>query len=163
MHEKVRDFIESKRVIAEETRKRAKNRHLINLGLYEREYIEGGFSNEYTEYDADTGKYYKKIAIQVSDEDYEELCSLADVEKEDIKNPIAQTLTIFGWVVIIGGFIGGITLGAVSSPGYENDFMWSVALALWVRAFVVGIISLGFAEIIKLLHKLTIQGDRKHR
>lgn len=158
MHEKVRIFLEDRRKKAEEARKQAKNRYLINLGLYEREYNEGGFSNEYTEYDAETAKYFRRNAIQVSDEDYAELCSLT--EEEAAQNSIALVLTVLGWVAIIGGFFIGIVLGAVSNTGYERDFSWGVTLALWVRAFVIGISFLGFAEIIKLLHAL-VQNQRQ--
>lgn len=121
MHEKVRIFLEDRRKKAEEARKQAKNRYLINLGLYEREYNEGGFSNEYTEYDAETAKYFRRNAIQVSDEDYAELCSLT--EEEAAQNSIALVLTVLGWVAIIGGFFIGIVLGAVSNTGYERDFL----------------------------------------
>ena len=93
--------------------------------------------------------YYKKVAIQITDEEYEAFLKAGPVKSavigEESKNGVASTL--FGIAVtiyILLGFAGLICMFANFLTG----------LIVMFGGFVSGSTFLGFAEIIKQLHKL---------
>ena len=76
-------------------------------------------------------------------------------------NRIATALTIIAWVIFVGGFIAGIALGHVEVTMHneadiwtEKKFSFAVALVYWAVSLISGIMTLGFAEIIKLLEEI---------
>lgn len=73
------------------------------------------------------------------------------------ENTTGQILHSMGWLIWIGGFLLGIYLGNKAGKGMsyfsgENEFYWNIALITWGSAFITGIVSYGFGEIICLLH-----------
>lgn len=163
MHEKVREFLESKKSEAILSEQKEKERKLISLGLYEKVYSpNGNYSKDYpcTEYSNAGDKYYKMEVYNVSNEEYEEILkysNVTDIYQYKKENAIARILTIIAWVIFIGGFIAGIVLGRVEFEGYYrdyNEFSFSIAMVYWFVALVSGTILLGFAEIIELLHSI---------
>ena len=65
------------------------------------------------------------------------------------ENRIAEIIVRIGVGIIAFGFLFGIVIGA-----YHYEFDWLMALSCWVVSFVTGILVIGFAEVIELLHKI---------
>lgn len=128
--------------------------------------LESEFSSEYpsTEWDHinSINKYYKKIPIEVTDEEFEQVRKYSQTAKPqgDNKNGVAQALTIIAWIIFIGGFIAGFALGTVEvERGFyytytDTEFSFAAAFVYWCIAFISGTLVLGFAEIIKLLEQI---------
>ncbi|MED4016973.1 MULTISPECIES: hypothetical protein [Sutcliffiella] len=65
------------------------------------------------------------------------------------ENRIAEIIVRIGVGIIAFGFLFGIVIGA---SHFEFDLL--MALKWWVVSFVTGILFIGFAEVIELLHKI---------
>ncbi len=165
MNEKLKEFLDAKKDAEEKKYEETKNETLLELGLFERVYTEKEeYSDDfpYFEYDSENSKnrWYKKEAIAISDEEYEEVKKYIKKEKMPEKNSIAIALTVIAWIVFIGGFIAGIVLGTVEvEKGYyytytDTEFSFAVAFVYWCVSFISGTMFLGFAEIITLLHDI---------
>lgn len=70
---------------------------------------------------------------------------------EPKSNGVASALTFIAVMIFIIGFFIGI---ASLFNGFYNGIPWLI-LGYWVSAFVLGMLFLGFAEIIKLLQKIS--------
>lgn len=148
MNKIVSDFLDSQKEIERKKYEDEKEQLLVELDLYEKLYSpDGNYSNEYffQEWDESNKKckYFKKIPLNISDEEYEVLKKYSN-KKE--KNGIVTILTVIAWVIYVSGFILGIILAANS---YEGSFL--LLMGCWIGTFVSGTMYLGFAEIIKLL------------
>ncbi len=160
MHKKVREFLETKKQAERELYDEKKREILIELGLYEKDYTdEDGYSDEYPcgEYDQEIGvyRYYKKIPVPVSDEEFEEIKKCSKIQThQPINNPVAITLAIIAWLIYIGGFIAGVVFGNVEVGRYYKEFHFTIALIYWFSALLSGTLLLGFSEIIKLLNDI---------
>ena len=130
------------------------------MGLFEKVYSpENKYSEEFNCYDWDKNnskyEYYKKVPIEITDEEYEEIKKYSKPTEDVIlkhfnkNNTIATILTIIAWVVYVSGLIAGFVLG-VDSWGDPTILM----LVYWIASFVVGTVYLGFAEIIKILTEI---------
>ncbi len=159
MHEIVSQFIEKKNVEKRAVFEKAKAKALIDLGIYEKEFPPDPQNVDYNEYDCGfyddaTGTYkrYKRVPVEVSDEEYEEIlkCSGADLAEENGgSNTIGSILQLFAWMVIIGGFIMGFANGFV-----YDEFIFGIAIIYWVCSFFAGFSLLAFAEILVILQKI---------
>lgn len=142
MHEKVKEFIDKKK----EEQERLKQKHLNELGLFD---TEDATSSDYDilKYEDNVAKYYKKVPIEVTDEEYEQILK-ASKQDNNIggNNNTAVALTVIAWIVYAAGFIAGIA--------QETEFSFAIALTYWSAALIGGTMFLGFAEIIKLLQKI---------
>lgn len=161
MNSKVQEFIQLKNE-EYETRKRTeyekkKVATLEDLGFVEKEYApNGAYSDEYSkcEYDEEGNRlYYREVAINISDEDFEALQKCLDEtedEKREIReerhSTIANILWVFAWIMYIGGFIAGFIFG-VDKWGNPN----ASVLVYWVAFFAAGTLYASIAEIINLL------------
>ncbi|MBO4452756.1 MAG: hypothetical protein J5793_02360 [Clostridia bacterium] len=164
MHKLVEEYLTKKAKETLETDQKKKDELLIKSGLFEKEYSTDEFdSDEYPECERDpeTGRsrYYKKIPIEVSDEEYSEILKYQKHTEPEYKehNTVAIIFKVFAWVVFIVGFIAGIVLGQKEVAGYysyHTEFSFLSALKYWISSFVAGMIYLGFAEIIQLLHDI---------
>lgn len=120
--------------------------------------IEIEYNDEFPSFEWDIasskGKYYKKVPIEITDEEYQEIKKYS---KDDFlaqnNNPIAFTLKVIAILVYIVGFIGGIVMGNAVAE-YSWDFSWGSAFIFWFVSFFSGTTILGFAEIIQLLHDI---------
>ncbi|MBQ7953221.1 MAG: hypothetical protein IJ332_00550 [Clostridia bacterium] len=107
-----------------------------------------------------TNKYYKKVPVEITDEEYQEVKKYSKQDDTLEINPIATALTCIAWVVFIGGFIAGIALGnveVVKGSYYtytDTEFSFAIAFTYWCVALISGTMFLGFAEIIKLLNSI---------
>lgn len=159
MNEKLREFLDAAKADEKKKYEEEKNKTLLNLGLYERVYSEDDNYSEafpFYEWDSDTSttKYYKKVPIEITDEEYKEVKKYSKEENTTEFNPIAMALNVIAWAVFIVGFIAGIVLGNVEIDGYyysHTEFSFVIAFTYWSVALISGTMFLGFAEIIKLL------------
>ena len=154
MHEKLKEYFAE----AEEKNNELTAQELISAGLYEKEYSEKNYySDEFPNYEWDAvnsiQKYYKKVPIQLTDEECEKFKKIYHNSALKPKNSIAVALRIIAWIIFIGGFIAGIFIANIQIGAY-HEFSFVIALTYWVGALVSGIIFLGFAEIIKLLNDI---------
>jgi len=150
MNEKLKAFFEAKNA----ERKMEKEKTLIDLGLFEKVYSTSDEAIEefpFIEWDSENSVnvYFKKVPIEVSDEEYEEIKKYAKDSKNTDKkdNIIASILKKIAWCVFIVGAIAGLALGNL---GYRG-FSFGITLIYWFASFISGITLLGFAEIIQLL------------
>lgn len=157
MHPLVKDFLTKKE--AEETAGTAmekaikKSQTLLKLGLYEKEYTdrnECSVDYPYADYD-ETGavKYYRKVPVEVSDEEYEELLKYQKSTSSDKagSNFVAAVFKFSSVLIFIVGFVTGLLYGNVD----YGEFSFAVAFMYWSAGFISGMTFLGFGEIIQLL------------
>ena len=129
MNEKLKAFFETKK--EEELKKQdelnkkqeeVKKKTLIDLGLFEKVYSpDNKQSDEFSCYEWDsinsTNKYYKKVPVEVTDEEYEEIKKYSKQTEDIIHNNfnrynyVAISLTVIAYVIFIVGFIAGILFG----------------------------------------------------
>ncbi len=165
MHEKVKAYLDSRKKVEREKYEAVKSSTLLELDLYEKVYSEfDRYSREYPDVEWDKAshkdRYFKKVPIAVTDEEYKEILKYSKKEDSLDTNPIAIALTVIAYIIFIGGFIAGIALGnqdVVKGTYYQytvTEFSFAIAFTYWCIAFISGTMFLGFAEIIKLLHAI---------
>lgn len=160
MNQRVQEFINQQKIQLENNKNMEKTKVLNDLGLYDKEYSENpAWSEEYPDYEYDQvtqqGKYFRKIPISVTDEEYAEILKYINIdntqiESDDVKTNSNTIATIFS-VIAVFIFILGLFLGIVLGDAIGYKFSIGVALICWGSGFVGGMLMLGFAEIIKLL------------
>jgi CBS domain containing-hemolysin-like protein len=72
-------------------------------------------------------------------------------------NPIAYTISLIGTLFMIVGFIMGLIFGHQLT--LFEDFNYLIAIPCWIGSFIIGILFIGFAEIIHLLHSIKNKQD----
>ena len=161
MNEKLKEFLDAKKDTETKMFEESKQKALIDLGLFEKVYSpDNKYSNEFflSEWDSTNQitKYYKKVAIEITDEEYQEVKKYSkEVPAEN--NAVAVALKIIACIIFIGGFIAGIVLGTVEvEKGYyytytDTEFSFAIAFIYWCISLISGTVFLGFAEIIRLL------------
>lgn len=148
MNPKLSDYFAQKRL----EEKQARDALLVSQGLYEKVYAPSNeWSEEYpeNEYDPEQqrNRYFKKTAIEVTDEEYEQIKKYAFASNSLPKtNDIAKILTFIACAIYIVGIIAGIII--VEPMGI------AVSVVCWVITAISGTMFLGFAEIIKLLQSI---------
>ncbi len=156
MNKTVEAYLDAQKKAERERYEKKKAETLISLGIYEKEYsLENTWSEEYNDYEegyADTDneykvRWFKKIPVEVSDEEYVEILKHSGREAGILKsNPIATTLKVIAWIVFAVGALAGIIIAA-------NDAAVAGFITI-ISAFISGMMFLGFAEIIKLLNDI---------
>ena len=165
MNEKLKEFLDAKKEAEQKKYEEEKQKTLIELGLFEKVYSpDNNYSEEFSSCEWDsansTNKYYKKVTVEITDEEYQEVKKYSKKEETTENNPIATALTVIAWIVFIGGFIAGIALGTVEvERGYyytytDTEFSFAIAFGYWCVSLISGTMFLGFAEIIKLLNDI---------
>lgn len=152
MNPKLSDYFAQKRL----EEKQARDALLVSQGLYEKVYAPNDeWSEEYPENEYDQKReiycYFKKVAIEVTDEEYEKIKKYAFAsstlpEPVNSTNGIATVLTVIGVIVYLIGFIGFFVM-------LDADVVFSAFIIL-ASAAISGTMLLGFAEIIKLLQSI---------
>lgn len=163
MNEKVKEFLDAQKAIEKDKQEEERKETLLELGLYEKMYsVDNTYSElfPFSELSSDgmTNRFYQKFPIEVTDEEYQEVCKYVKKKEKTAQNPVAVALTIIAWLTFIGGFITGFVFGNVEivSDSYyssytETAFSFTVAFTYWCITLISGTMFLGFAEIIKLL------------
>ena len=89
MDQKVQEYIVREQEKERKKQEEIRDAHLIKLGLFDKMYaVPNIYTKEYPECEIKDGKaqYYKKVAKQVTEEEYAEICRLtASVQKEEEK------------------------------------------------------------------------------
>lgn len=164
MNEKLEEYIS----IWKEEEKEQRSIELINAGLFEKVYSDDDVNiSDYPEVEWDEenqcNRYYKKVSIDITDEEYEEFKKAYNSKDNAViepKNKVATVLTVIAWIVFIGGFIAGIAFGNVevvkgSLYSYRTtEFSFAIAFSYWAVSAISGVLILGFAEVIKLLNAI---------
>ena len=143
MNQQVQAFLDSEK----EKALRRRQEHLIDLGFYEKVYAPDDQSGEeypFFDWDSDKPRYYKKVVVDVTEEEYREILKYT-AEPEADRNAVATILAVIAWIIFIAGFIAG--LGLV----YDT---FAITLLCWLGSFISGMTFLGLSEIIKLLHAI---------
>ena len=161
MHEKVKNFLEAREALSRKQKQAERNAHLVELGLYEEVYSGGKeFSEEFPFSDGE-GNSYKRVAVEVTDEEYEKICRYAPEteEKSSFTETLRKALVGVAVLIFIVGGIGGIVLGAETIPvgeyGSETVFSFATALSYWAAALISGLLFLSLSEILRLLEKIS--------
>ena len=155
MNESLQEYLNKK---AEEKRAKyesERDANLIAAGLFEKRFSPTGKAEDpeypFSQWNKTENRmmYYKKVAIVITDEEYEEFLKAGPVKtavvEEESKNAVASTL--FGIAVTIY-----ILMGLVGLIAMIANFV--MGLGVMFGGFISGSVFLGFAEIIKQLHKL---------
>lgn len=155
MNERLQEYLNKK---AEEKRAKyesERDANLIAAGLFEKRFSPTGKAEDpeypFSQWNKTENRmmYYKKVAIVITDEEYEEFLKAGPVKtavvEEESKNAVASTL--FGIAVTIY-----ILMGLVGLIAMIANFV--MGLGVMFGGFISGSVFLGFAEIIKQLHKL---------
>ena len=153
MDQRVLDCIEEQKIKAADRLRKEKDELALELDLYEKEYA-AQYSKEYpySEWDAEEEKtvYYKKVPVQLTDEEYEALIkyhkSSKKKNKEVPENPAATRLKVFAFIICFVGIIVAFLAAHSSSVLSFVSILFTI--------FVYGAFFLGMAEIISLLNKI---------
>lgn len=156
MNQIVEQYLEDKRKIFRRIEEENRSKRLLELGLSTKEYLEDQeFTEDYQFFDDDLQKWYRYIPIDVTDAEYAEICKYAPKEvlpekplKKPKENGVKSAIQIVAYVIFAIGFIAGVIMSQELSAG--------IGVAYGTCAVVLGILMLGFAEIIKLLDKISI-------
>ncbi len=160
MNEKVRAFLETKKAEEKRMFEEEKQEKLVAIGLCDKVYSPNNTYNEeypLSEWDEDSSKYkyFKVIPVEITNEEYEEVKKYTNTSDNSRTNIIATILTIIAWIIFLGGFFAGISLGNVVVDPHDvidgTKFSFAIALTYWSVSLISGIIILAFAEIIKIL------------
>ena len=163
MNERLSQYIEAKKCNNRDAYEQRKRAFLIKEGLVEKEYGPyPTYSEDYPEFEYDETikayRYFKLAPMAVSDEEYEELLKLNNVEDEE-HNKVSVALLVTAIIIFGLGFVFGIVFGVVPvEKGFyysypDTEFSFAVAFTYWAAAFIGGMLFLGLSEIVKLLHK----------
>lgn len=131
---------------AEDQKKRAAL--LMRLDICDREYNPDarGYTRAYPNWE--NGKYFKKIPLEVTDEEYAQICELVEEEVPTVKSPnIVAVLKVFAYIVFFVGFIMGIILGFA----LDNII---VLFSYLIIAGILGTVLFALAEIVSLLSEI---------
>ena len=155
MNERLQEYLNKK---AEEKRAKyesERDANLIAAGLFEKRFSPTGKAEDpeypFSQWNKTENRmmYYKKGAIVITDEEYEEFLKAGPVKtavvEEESKNAVASTL--FGIAVTIY-----ILMGLVGLIAMIANFV--MGLGVMFGGFISGSVFLGFAEIIKQLQKI---------
>lgn len=145
MHQVVKEYLEKQKALE----KGRRQKHLPKLGLTEKVYLEPGEkSSEDMTYDMSVGKYYKLIPVEVSDAEYDEICSYSS---QSITHQMRKPSSIPGLLKILAylNFVLGAILFFLNIE-YEPGLAFYYLFAL----IISGIFILGFAGIITLLREI---------
>lgn len=152
MHEIVRQYIENKKAEAREKYNKEKSKKLFELGIYEKEFPADPENFDYTEYNysfydksTQTYKRYKRVPIEVTDDEYEEILKHTDNGRYNESNPVSKALCYIAVSIYVIGVIAGF---------FYIEYAFMMTLLVWLASFVSGTTMLGFSEIVKLLHEI---------
>lgn len=167
MNEPVENYIQQRLKEQKYEQRVQKAKHLISIGLYEKEYAPDEIGNdvEYPDFDNETRKHYRCNPLPVSNEDYQRILALeqpinnevkksVDKETDKLRNTTASFICAIGWIVIIVGVILGFVLGTT-----DLTFM----IICWTSGVISGVLILGLYQIIILLEKLNLKLDKIKR
>ena len=154
MNEKLQAYLEKKTAENHAKFESERDAKLIAAGLFEKRFSPTNKEDDpeypFSQWNKEEQRmmYYKKVAISLTDEEYEEFLKVAPaaaaVETEST-NGVATALKVIAIIIYILSGIGGLVCMAGS---------FLVGLTVFMAGFVSGTMFLGFGEIVKLLQKI---------
>lgn len=162
MDERIKKYIDEKVTEVNRKNQLEKEALLLKLGFFEKEYSpDNKYSDEYYESESDgkgTIKYYKKVPIEINDEEYAELLKYSTEEEPPKSSILPMILTTIACVIFLFGFLAGIAFGNVVVDPYDvlngTVFSFAIAFTYWSIALISGSVFLALAEIIRILDKI---------
>ena len=154
MEDSIQAIIDNKQEQLDLLKQRAKDKRLIELGLYDKEFTDV-FSESHRHYDPDAKKYYRKIPLRdVSDEQLQKLETLDDEMRKlgrvvNVKPQSSFTIEAFKGVAYLT-WLSGAVVGTLILFDVETYF----GLGVYFGAFLLGLIFFAIAEIIGLLMRI---------
>ena len=143
MNPKVAEYIEKQNKKEAEKLAEKKLELAEEFALYEKVYYDG--DDHHTEYpfsdwvSDDKYRYYKKVLVHLSDEEYYELLEYKKQDEYRETNPLAVIIKVFAWFIIIGGIIAGfVVIGNKSS-------LIGVAMICWAGGLVSSLLFFGLS------------------
>lgn len=162
MNEILATYLNQKKSDKEKLTKENRDKILIEEGLYTKDYApENATNEELKEYPYYDTAFYKCVAIEVTDQEFEEVLRYRKGDKTEDNssnnyNGVAVVFQVIAVLIFIFGFIAGIILGNVETGYYRSktEFRFEIALAYWVASFVSGMFFIAIAEALKLLTEI---------
>ena len=159
MNEQVSAYLAKKKSAAAGVPQADREALLIHEGLTTRVYSDyADPENGFTQYEwngpTQKTRYYKDVAIDVSDEEFEAIKEASGVVPLAHKNKVSIAMKYIAIVIYVVGAIAGIA--AIAS-----GMLPAVALAYWGGAIAFGSLFLALAEIIKLLKEIALRTANK--
>ncbi len=174
MNIKIQEFIDRKKEEKKASELKKRDEHLISLGLVDEsrstcgiKYLDNWNGSKECQWDDKKGKYYIKTevpaAIEVTDEEYEEILKYSSPTTENVKMELpktkwSKTIEITAFICLIAGVafgIFGIATAKSYSPNYDTVIAESISTIIYVCISFPLI--MGFSKIVaaaeKYLHK----------
>jgi len=159
MNNKVHELIEAEKERLEISKKNLRDEHLINLGLIDESEISREYKDAYSEnypyYDSENKKYYKqiKVALSVTDEEYEKLCRYFPYKAEEVDDfdTYENTLSTIGNITLIVGLMCTLILFFsivfIDAPFGESEFNLT-GFAITLSVLITTITTWAFLRVI---------------
>lgn len=131
-----------------------KNQTLINAGLYEK--VPLSSDEEVPEYMVvydKLGRRFRAVPIDVTDEEFEAIRKYSSVSKGNKRNRIGIALKIVAILFFVVSVI--FFMLALATDSYFREDIKILYFAYCIASIIIGILFLGFGEIIRLLQNLT--------
>jgi len=90
---------------AEQEAKEERKRVLIECGIFSKKYS-AQKSDDYPFYDEQAKRYFRKIAIDVPDEDYKNVLAYYNRRKKQMSNTAEKTLSVIAVIVLVLSVLG---------------------------------------------------------
>ncbi len=114
MHPLVEEYLAKSRIKNAEESNKEKEKRLIELGLFEKEYApDNQWTSEYpeVEYKGQAQLHYRKKPVEVTDEEYAQILDVSEHKPKKVQNSGLSTFfEVLGFLSIIGGIILGFVL-----------------------------------------------------
>ena len=163
VNEQIKAYLEEKSAKKAAAEKERRAKILLREGLFTKEELPerpesltddyGGFESERDEQGNVLIHYFRKVPLEVSDEEWEQIEKYAEVKDKDEEKDssgVASLLKGLAVVVYLLGFILGIAMGKT----LLGDFSFGIMLVYWIAGLFAGTLLLGFSEVIRLLHEI---------
>lgn len=119
---------------------------LISLGYFDKEYGSDYPDSTHPFRDGMTGKYYGKVPLPVTDEQFETILKIGAAKTKETKT-LPRVLMWTGIAVYLICFIVGIIMGKEGT----YSFSFGAMLTWWAGGFLSGTTFLWMAEVLKEL------------
>ena len=142
VEEKLRQYYREQELLKQKQKKIEKDKDLISRGLYYEETREATGNSDYWVTTT------KKIAYDISDEEYELVKQYDDIKTETVnKTPLYKVINGIGIAILVIGFIVGLIIG-------EEGIILS--FVVWATYFIFGTLFFALAKIIELLEDIKV-------
>ena len=159
MNIKIQELIEEKKKRLDSSKQAQRDKHLIKLELIDEEKSNREYSDAYRHthpyYDSEKKKHYRevKVALNITEQEYEELCKYFPLESEEVDdfNTYENTLSTIGNITLIAGLICTIILFFsivfIDAPYGDSEFN-SAGFAITLSVFLTTITTWALLRVI---------------